>query len=109
MSSTHSVVNNNNYGATAVKRKQENSEEEKDAPSLGDAKQAEKKISTLEAYAQFVKGNLGRTLCLWRRLRCVVAGPGCLALPYAFSHGGVVESTVVFAVVARAYIVVHAN
>jgi len=78
------VVNNNNYGATAVKRKQENSEEEKDAPSLGDAKQAEKKISTLEAYAQFVKGNLG---------------PGCLALPYAFSHGGVVESTVVFAVV----------
>jgi len=49
----------------------------------------DKKVSTLSAYVQMVKGNLG---------------PGCLALPYAFSHGGLVESSVVFAVVISAVI-----
>lgn len=43
----------------------------------------------MSAYVQMVKGNLG---------------PGCLALPYAFSHGGLVESSVVFAVVISAVI-----
>jgi len=44
----------------------------------------ERKISWTEAYVQMVKGNMG---------------PGCLALPYAFSHGGLIESPIVFVIV----------
>lgn len=58
--------------------------ERKLVPTAGDHVKETKKISSTAAYIQLVKGNLG---------------PGCLALPYAFSHGGLVESTVVFAVV----------
>lgn len=73
------------YGATAtdvVRRGHSPSQERETGKPV--TAEDRKKISWTEAYVQLVKGNLG---------------PGCLALPFAFSHCGLMESTITFFVV----------